>query len=58
MWVILLLAVASLARADALVKVYVDGKKRDFSPAARVRAGTAYGPCKPRYAGMPSRKRC
>ena len=44
LWVILLLAVTNVVRADALVKVYIDGKKQDFSPAARVRAGRAYAP--------------
>lgn len=44
LWVIVLLAVVSMMRADTLVKVYVDGTKRDFSPAARVREGKAYAP--------------
>ncbi len=44
LWLILLLVAASLVRADTLVEVYVDGKKQDFTPAARVRAGKAYAP--------------
>ena len=44
LWLMLLLVAASLARAETLVKVYVAGKKQDFSPAARIHAGTAYAP--------------
>lgn len=34
----------SVVIADTLVAVYVDGKKQDFVPAARVREGKAYAP--------------
>ena len=44
LWLILLLVAVSLAKADTLVEVYIDGKKHDFTPAARVRAGKAYAP--------------
>ena len=39
-----LLAVSAGMCADALVDVYVDGKKVDFKPQARVRGGTTYAP--------------
>lgn len=44
LWLILLLVAVSLAKADTLIEVYIDGKKQDFNPAARVRAGKAYAP--------------
>ena len=42
--VVALIAVSAGMCADALVDVYVDGKKVDFKPQARVRAGTTYAP--------------
>ena len=39
-----LVAVSAGMCADALVDVYVDGKKVDFKPQARVRAGKTYAP--------------
>ncbi len=41
---VLIVAVLGVAAADTLVGVYVDGRKHNFDPAARVRAGTAYAP--------------
>ena len=41
---VVLLLVACVAGADDTVAVYVDGKKGDFKPAARVRDGKSYAP--------------
>jgi len=42
--ILLLLVVCGGAGADDIVAVYVDGKKTDFKPAARVRDGKSYAP--------------
>jgi hypothetical protein len=42
--VLVLLCLAGAASADNLVKVFVNGKARQFSPAARERGGVAYAP--------------
>ncbi len=36
--------VTGIALADMLVGVYVNGKKQEFKPAARVRGGKSYAP--------------
>ena len=46
-WILALFGIVGAARADTLVKVYVNGEVQDFSPAARVRAGKAYAPLRP-----------
>ncbi len=43
-WGVLMFVVVSLAAADTLVGVYIDGEKQSFAPAARVREGKAYAP--------------
>ena len=40
----LAIALAASAGADQLVDVYVNGRKQEFSPAARVQEGTTYAP--------------
>ncbi len=42
--VVALLAVSAGMCADTLVDVYVNGKKVNFQPQARVRGGTTYAP--------------
>ncbi len=41
---VILLGAVSLASADEIVSVFVDGKRVNFRPEARVRAGTTYAP--------------
>lgn len=42
--VICLAVLVTAVGADQLVSVYIDGQKKDFDPAARVRQGRTYGP--------------
>lgn len=40
----LIVTASAHAAGDVLVKVYVDGKLKDFRPSARVRSGVTYAP--------------
>jgi hypothetical protein len=42
--VLLLMVLGTVAVADQIVPVYVDGKRTNFTPAARVRDGKSYAP--------------